>query len=381
LLLAYALTGTISIAASQVAMGLGAGVALADRGRTLAFHRVRTGLGAPILAFVAASLLATAFASDPAASAEKLKKLLLFAMVLWPPVVLLRSWNLGRVYVMLLFAAGVTSLYGVTTFLWQGGPEIGARIRGLHGFYLTNSGLLLLCTFPALAFARCPSVAPSFRVGSSIAAAAILTSQILGCLPGTWLGTAAGLVTLAIRTRSRALAALLAGLALFAAFGPTVFRERFDQFVDPSGDLRTELRAMARNTTRLVALDPWTGWGLQDLGAEVGLVREPGESSASPMSSVPAQVLVSMGIPGLAAFCWLAASFFGLVSRARRGAASPFTRAVVDSTEASLVGFFAEGLLVWNFGDSEILALASFLLGTTWAAGRIVPEPPRKSGA
>jgi hypothetical protein len=379
--LAYALTGTISIAASQVAMGLGAGVALADRGRTLAFHRVRTGLAAPFIAFVAASLLATAFASDPVASAERLKKLPLFAMVLWPPVVLARSWNLGRAYVMLLFAAGVTSLYGVTTFLWQGGPEIGARIRGLHGFYLTNSGLLLLCTFPALAFARCRSIAPSFRVGSAIAAAAILTSQILGCLPGTWLGTAAGLVTLAIRTRSRALAALVVGLSLFAFIGPPVFRERFDQFIDPSGDLRTELRTMWRNTTRLAALDLWTGWGLQDLGAEVGLVKEPAETSASPMRSVPAQVLVSMGIAGLVAFAWLVASFFGLVSRARRSASTPFTRAVVDSTEASLVGFFAEGLVVWNFGDSEILALASFLLGTTLAAGRIGADPPHRPDA
>ncbi len=375
LLLVYALTGTISIAASQVAMGLGFGVALADRGRTLPFHRVRTGLEAPFLAFVAASILASAFASDPLASAEKLKKLLLFAMVLWPPVVIAKTWNLGRLYVVLLFAAGVTSLYGVTTFLWQGGPEIETRIRGLHGFYLTNSGLLLLCTFPALAFALCRSIAPSFRVGAAMAAAAILTSQMLGCLPGTWLGTAAGLAMLAIRTRSRAIAFLLVGLALFVGVGPGVFHDRFDQFVDPGGDLRTELAATWRNMRHLTSLDPWTGWGLQDFGAEVGIPESPGDASVSPMRSVPAQILVSMGIPGLIAFLWLAASFFALVSRSRRDAGTPFTRAAVDATEASLVGFFAEGLVVWNFGDSEILALVGFLLGTTLTAGRLGAPP------
>jgi hypothetical protein len=81
-----------------------------------------------------------------------------------------------------------------------------------------------------------------------------------------------------------------------------------------------------------------------------------------------------MGVPGLLAFLWLAASWFSLVHRSRAGRHTPFTRAVVDSTEASLVGFFAEGLVVWNFGDSEILALVSFLLGTTLVAGRLARE-------
>lgn len=374
LLLAYALTGTISIAASQIVMGLGAVAALADRGRTLAFRTFRSGLEGPFLAWAAACVFATIFATHPLESAAKLKKLLLFAMIAWPPVVLTKRWNLGRAYVMLLFAAGATSLYGVTTFLWQGGPEIGSRIRGFHGFYLTNSGLLLLCTFPAIAFAAAREIASSYRAGAALAAAAILASQTLGCLPGTWLGTAAGFAALTLRTRSRRIAALFAGLLLFFTVGPPVFRERIHGFLDPDGDYRSDLEPVWQGAAQLIVRDPWTGWGLHDLRAEYNLVRGPDDPIVGHMKSVPWQIATSMGIPGIAAFVWLVSSMFGLLARARRTAASAFARAAIDGTEASLVAFLAAGLLEWNFGDSEILALLFFLLGTAIVAGRLGGE-------
>jgi hypothetical protein len=48
---------------------------------------------------------------------------------------------------------------------------------------------------------------------------------------------------------------------------------------------------------------------------------------------------------------------------------------VIEGTEASLVAFLAAGLLEWNFGDSEILALLAFLLGASHLAGRLDPDP------
>jgi len=335
---------------------------------------VRTGLEGPILGWCAACLLATIFASDPLASASKLKKLLLFGMILWPPAVLQRPWQLGRSFVLLLFAAGATSLYGVTTFLWQGGSAIGSHIRGFHGFYLTNSGLLLLCTFPAIAFAVCRPIAPSYRAGAALAAGAILTSQVLGCLPGTWLGTAAGLVTLTLRKRSWRVGALFAAFVLFVAAGPAVFRDRIEEFVDPRGNYRMDLEPVWSVAARLVAEDPWTGWGLQDLGAEVERLGGPGEPVVGHMKSVPWQIAASTGVPGLLAFVVFAAACFAMLRRSRRSAPTPFTRAVVDGTEASFAAFLAAGLLEWNFGDSEILALLLFLLGCAFVAGRCAPE-------
>ena len=381
LLMAYALTGTISIAASQMAMGAAGIVAILDRGRSLCWARMRTGVESPLAAWVGVSLLATIFASQPWESFLKMKKLALFAMLYWPAAMVSRSWNLGRLFVFLLFAAGVTSLYGVTTFLWQGGPEWGARIRGLHGFYLTNSGLLLLCTFPALSFGICRTIAPSFRCGAALAALAILSSQVLGCLPGTWVGTTAGFFALAMRARSARIALLGAALIVFVVLGPPVFSERLGDFLDPRDDFRTALERTWRNAARLFLADPWTGWGLHDLRTEFEAVKEPGDPSEGHMRSVPWQIAVSMGVPGLAVFVWLVAAWFRLLNRARASAPSAFTRAVVEGTEASLVAFLAAGLLEWNFGDSEILALLMFLLGASHLAGRISSEKPGEHSA
>lgn len=117
LLTLYALTGTISIAASQIVMTGGALLAVYDRGRGKLFRWVRTGLEGPLVAWAIAAIFATVLATDAFASADKLRKLPLWAMVFWAPAVVHRRWGLGRLYMGLLFSAGATALYGVLTFV------------------------------------------------------------------------------------------------------------------------------------------------------------------------------------------------------------------------------------------------------------------------
>ncbi len=90
------------------------------------------------------------------------------------------------------------------------------------------------------------------------------------------------------------------------------------------------------------------------------------------MHSVPVQVAAAMGLPGLLAFGWLVVASFRELRKARRATAGcTFPRAVVDGAEAGLVAFLAAGLVEWNLGDSEILALLFFMIGTGIAAGRL----------
>lgn len=372
LLLLYSLTGTISIAASQAVMGAGAIVAILDRGRKTNLVPVSTGLVRPILLWALAAVLATVFAADVLASAVKLKKLLLFAMVVWAPFVIQRSWNLGRVFALLLLGAGATSLYGVITFFVQGGAELGLRIRGFHGFYLTNSGLLLLCTFPACLFVFCRDLGSSFRCGSGIAAFAILASQLFGCVPGAWLGTAAGFLYLAWRRRQPWLAGAVVAVTILLGFGPAVFQETVRGLVDPASWSNQTRAAIWRTGLELFRQDPWTGWGLQDLSTEYAALGGTPAMVEGHLHSVPLHVAASMGIPGLIAGGWLFFSFFRVLNRARRRASGQdFPRAIIDGATAGLVAFLAAGLIEWNLGDSEILALLCFLLGTAVAAGRI----------
>jgi hypothetical protein len=375
----YALTGTISIAASQITMAAGAVLALVDRGRGTLFRWTRTGLEWPLAGWALAAILATLCAADPLASADKLRKLPLFAMVFWAPAVVHRVWGLGRLYMGLLFSAGVTALYGVLTFFLQGGPEIAVRIRGFHTFYVTNSGLLLLCTFPALLFACGRRFAHSYRAGAGLAAAAILAAQLFGRLPSAWLGTGAGLLVLALRRGRPRLAALVPALAVVLLVAPGIFRETARDLLDPSSPANAYRARIWENGWRLFARDVWSGSGLQDLREEYRRVAAPGEEVHGNMASVPVHVAASMGVPGLLALSWLVVAFFRVIARARRAAGGDLLRATVDGVEASLVAFLAAGLIEWNLGDSEILALLCFLVGTAIAAGRLDAAAPARA--
>jgi hypothetical protein len=371
LLTLYALTGTISIAASQIVMGGAALLAVVDRGRGRLFHWARTGLEWPLLAWALAAVLATLLASDPLASAEKLRKLPLWAMVFWAPAVVHRRWGLGRLYMGLLFSAGATALYGVLTFFLQGGPEMAVRIRGFHSFYVTNAGLLLLCTFPALLLASGRSFAASHRVGAGIAAASILAAQLFGRLPSAWLGTGAGLLFLALRRGRPRVAALVPLLAVVLAIVPGVFQQTAQELIDPFSESNAQRAQVWSNGLRLFATDPWSGTGLHDLRDDYTRVMRPGDEPQGHLASVPVHVAASMGVPGLLALGWLFVSFFRRIAQARRRADGELLRATVDGSEASLVAFLAAGLINWNLGDSEILALLCFLVGNAIAAGRL----------
>ena len=372
LLVLYALTGTLSIAASQAAMVAGALVALIDRGRRTVLIRPPMDLLLPVLAWVGASLLATAAASDPLASALKLKKVLLLAMLFWAPSVLTRRWSLGRLSMALLFGAGITSLYGLLTFFLRGGPHLEVRIQGFHGFYLTNAGMLLLCVFPALLFAVQRKLGGSHRLGAALTAGSVLAVLFFGRLPGIWIGLAAGLLYLAaVRHRMVGLVALVAlGIAL--ATGPRAVRDSAHDLVSPSSQSNHERADVWRGGVKLFRADPWTGWGLQDLRADYGRVAESGAKSQGHMQSVPVTIAAAMGIPGLLAFAWWMAAMFAALGRARGGVLPGFERDLVEGAEAGLVAFLAAGLVDWNLGDSEILALLGFLVGLALAVPQVM---------
>jgi O-antigen ligase len=374
LLVLYALSGTLSIAVSEVVMAAGAFVALLDRGRRTVLVRPVTGLAMPLVAWAVASILATVFASDPMSSAVKLKKLALFGMVFWAPAVVTRRWSIARLMMALLFGAGITSLYGCLTFCLQGGPALDVRIRGFHGFYLTNAGMLLLCSFPALLFATQRRLPASHRLGAGIAAASILAVLFFGRLPAAWLGSVAGVGYLALVRRRTVAAVALAGAVIAVWLAPGSIHEAARLLVDPGSALNRERTRVWEHGIQLFALDPWTGWGLHDLREPYARVMSPGEAPQGHMQSVPVTVAASAGIPGLLALGWLVQALFAALFRARARLAVGFERDVVEGAEAGLVAFLAAGLIDWNLGDSEILTLLMFLVGVAIAAGQVAGQ-------
>jgi O-antigen ligase len=160
---------------------------------------------------------------------------------------------------------------------------------------------------------------------------------------------------------------------------PPVLRDKAVDLLDPNSPGNLDRVEVWRNGVELFLQHPWTGWGLGDLSDEYARVKSPGEPPEGHMRSVPIHVAASMGLPGLLAFGWLVVSLFRVLARARRETFG-FLRRTVDAAEAGLVAFLAAGLVEWNLGDSEILALLGFLIGVAIASGRLAPLADRAHG-
>jgi O-antigen ligase len=225
-------------------------------------------------------------------------------------------------------------------------------------------------------------VRSSHRWGASIAVVSILSVQLFGLLAGAWLGTTIGVLFLAWRRRrpSIAIALIVALVALSAVPGP--LRDTAAGLFDPTSSANAERLQVARNGAQLFVERPLTGWGLHALRDEYERVKAPGDAIRGHLGSLPMQVAASMGLAGLVALGWLLVALFRRIGRARRDAGDdPFLRAIIDGSEAGLVAFLGAGLVAWDFGDSEILALLFFLMGTAIAAGHVARAEKAERGA
>jgi O-antigen ligase len=92
------------------------------------------------------------------------------------------------------------------------------------------------------------------------------------------------------------------------------------------------------------------------------------------LHNTPLQILVERGLVGFAAWLWLFAAFFaGAVRVSRRVADDPSAGALVSGAIAATAGFLVAGLFEHNFGDSEVLLAATFVMSLP-----LVIEYPRE---
>jgi O-antigen ligase len=287
---------------------------------------------------------------------------------------------LPRILAVLLGSTTIVSVYGLVAHALAGGGLM-ARVRGISGFYLTVAGILMIVALLSLALAEA-----LFREGrrgrrsaALVGVAGLVTALALGgtYARGSWLGFAAGALVLA-RKRRGLVGALAAALVLGYAVAPAPLKERVRSTFDSHHPLNQERLVIWQHGLSLFTDHPWTGVGLviperlmrHEVMTEHGLIRV-----HSHMHNAFLQVAVTMGIPGLAAFAFLIVSFFRLGRRAARAPTrNPWEAGVAAAYPAILVALLANGMVEWNFGDSEILGL--FYLVSGFVLGIEAGAPP-----
>jgi O-antigen ligase len=331
----------------------------------------RTPIDVPALGWIAALLIASAFALEPERSFPRVTKGLLFAII---PVA---AWHARdprtakRALAALLISAVPATIYALVRFVHEGGT-FPVRVRGLVGHPLTYGGqATLLATVAMALIARGPS--RRWRIGASAFLALLLPALLNTYTRSAWIATLVAACVIIGRTRARFLAVLTAVAALALAFAPGAYRERALSAFDSKSVWNVERLHMWTAGARMFRDHPITGVGLQDLGALYDRYRPP--TSHEPhghLHNVIVQVGASMGVIGLAALTWL---LCGLLRTAGNRWRAPLPRGDLGSAlrlaaMASLVAFLVAGLFEWNLGDEELVDFLCVVVGMGYAASR-----------
>lgn len=382
----------ISISGTQAGLGLAAAGAL--WGWRDPSARLRTPLDAPILAFLAVTLLSALASEDPGGSVRRFAGswtiLALYLVAGW----LASVDRAERFLLLLLPPAAIFGAYGIVqhftgvNLFGSGGPMhsllLGERRvffpRGGFSHYQTYANVFfaIFCLAAGLAAAATTSRARALRCA---AAAFLAVVVVFTFTRGIWISLLAALAILAwVFARRASLVLAAAGVAALAL-----------ALLVPSS-LRTRALSMADLGTNVERLLLWeTAWNMiRDrpvLGVGVGnfraaqdaYVREevPLRMTRTHAHNIWLQAAVERGVLGMLALLWLVLALLATAVRAvRETLPGGKARALAAGALAALAGFLIDGMVQNNFGDSQAALLLWIVAGVAVVCAREAAVPP-----
>ncbi len=385
LLVLLALTATLSVAVSQIVLGLGLAVLLSrwTRGRT----PPRTGLEWPALALVVWALAMIPFSADPGQSALYARRWYLLTPI-WVAAAAGAvdggRWRLPALAGLALGAV-VSAALGFWSFWRKGGAhyrddgQLAGRAEPLAG-YMTGAGLLMLVGLVLLAavlLARSRRV----RLWAAVALAVVGTGLLLTLTRSAWLGFAAGAALMVALWRARWLGALAAVGVVAVLLLPGALKTRLLSAFDPADAANSQRVIMWRTGWQWVAASPVTGVGDCDLKNRYRAhhAGDPDVEIQGHLHSNLVMFAAAWGVPGLVlALGLLLATFWHLWRRWRELRAAPrrgpptggevvpedhLARVWCLGALGAWVGLMVAGLFEWNFGDAEVALLFWLIMG------------------
>lgn len=380
LLLAAALPW--SIAPISIAVGLCAVLTLAAWWSPGGVRWERTPVDLPLLGWLAALAIASAFALEPARSFPRVTKGLLFAIV---PLAAYHARDpkvAGRAVLLLLVSAVPATVYAMVRFVHDGGV-FPARVKGLVGHPVTYGGQATLLAAVAMALvARGPS--RRWRIGGAAFLTLLVPALIGSYTRSAWIATGVAACVILARTRARLLPLVAVAAAAALWLAPAHYRERALSSFDTKSVWNVERIYMWEAGARMFLDHPATGVGLEDLSQIYHRYRSPRATEEhGHLHNIVVQVGATMGVVGLAALAWLLIGLFRSAGHRWREAlpARSLGSALRLAAVAALAGFLVAGLFEWNLGDEELVDFICVLIGMGYAASRWDAAPPAPPAA
>ena len=364
-MLAFGASTQFSIAAAQILLTIASAltIALVIRDR----ERVEVPrMFWPLLAYGAITLVSAYFSIDPKTSWWDTKQLLLFVVV----PLSYRLFRGGRSFTavdVVITVGALHATYGVIQYAILNYDNLGLRVRGLLGHYMTFSGLIMLvaCTAVArLMFRKQDRTWPAAVVPALLVALALTMSR------NAWVGTCAGIGLLFLLRDFRLVGILPVAAGLFLAFAPAHVSERLYSTFSLSDPTNRDRLAMIRSGFRIIKDYPLAGVGPDTVRLVYQHYRDPkAEKQLNPhLHNVPLQIAAERGLPALLIWLWFV---FVLMREFARNLRSTRIRWLHTAGLAGVVAMLAAGMFEYNFGDSEFLMLFLLLVTLPFAADRI----------
>ncbi len=324
-----------------------------------------------LAAYGAATLVSAAFSPQPLVSLVDCKQLVLFLIVPLTCTFITRSRTQTLVMLVLTFAAA-SAIVGIVQYGILHYDNLGQRVQGTLGHYMTYSGLLMLVIGVALArvlFGR------GERMWAALVMPALAVAVALTFTRSASVGACAAAAVLLTLKDFRLLAALPIALALFIAVAPSKVNARFASIFDLNNPTNRDRLAMLREGRHMIAAHPLVGVGPNMVERLYAEYRDPDavEKVNPHLHNVPVQIAAERGLPALAIWLWFVALLTVDLSKLYR---EDSDRSLAAAGLSAVVAMLAAGMFEHTFGNSEFLMLFLIVVTTPFAAARAVRRWP-----
>lgn len=328
----------------------------------------RTALDLPFLLFLVASLLSVAFSSKRLESFINLKNLVLISIV-YIFAYFLTNRKLGRRLFMVLLVSGTASaVYGIVEFILFKVSNIHERTSGSFSNAMTFGGVMLFLVSLFVAVWIGSLEARKGRVVIFVGVIATAAAVLCSFTRSSWLGVFVSVILILWILKPNRLPHFVVGLLLLVLLGPAQLRERISTIWDLNFRTNVKRIQIFKGGLRIFKEHPIVGAGQMDLSELYERHRPPdADYITGHMHNNFIHVAASMGIVGLAAFCFLLVSFFRVLLKNLRLDLPPPERAWVAGSLGALTGFLVNGLFEWNFGDAEVVMMLYVIVGSNLA--------------
>ena len=329
------------------------------------FRWEKTPLDLPVLAFVAVALLSSFCGVDVKNSLIGSKfspgfltcGLILIIYLLVNNVASDKIKNIVRA---LILGASILSVFTII-------DRISRIVRGSNPVLagsMSEAGQLLIIIGIATAILLYREER-KIRVLLSIGLLLMIAAEILNFKRGSWMSLIFILgIQGWIKSRKMILAVICTAVAVFIFYQPA--RDRLLSLKDEFSPTRGGRLAMWKITPSILRDHPM-GVGIDNVGSVIYEYNPAIESGRDHLHSTPLQIVAEMGPSGLAAFLWWMIVFVKVSYRTfqRIHDKNLYAKALMLGIFSAFIGFLINGLVEFNFGDSEVVMVVYILMGLT----------------